>query len=96
MKRKYTFSLKKDIIRHQSMYLFFHHSRVHVWDLSDGELSSNFSRDDSLCAGVREGPLYAVDGDSGVAPPVCQQVNLQETYHDNPFSCCVQLAFKIL
>lgn len=66
---------------HILFYLFLDHCRVHVGNLSNGELSSNLSRDDSLCSRVREGPLNAMDGDSGVAPPVCQQVHLQEKYN---------------
>lgn len=58
-------------------YLFLDHSRIHVGNLSNGELSSNLCRDDSLCTGVREGPLNAMDGDSGVAPHVGQQVHLK-------------------
>ena len=64
---------------HILFYLFFDHSRVHVGDLSNGELGSNLSRDYSLSAGVGEGPLDAMDGDSGVAPQVSQQVHLQKT-----------------
>lgn len=52
------------------LYLFFDHSRVHVRNLPDGELGSNLGRDNSLCAGVGEGPLNAMDGDCGVAPHV--------------------------
>ena len=61
-------------------YLFLDHSRVHVGNLSNGELSNNLSRDDSLCARVREGPLNAMDADSGIAPHVGQQVHLQDIY----------------
>lgn len=51
-------------------YLFFDRSRIHVGNLSDGELSSDLSRDDCLRSGVGKGPLNAVDGHSGVSPQV--------------------------
>lgn len=53
---------------HFLFYLFFDDSRLHVGNLSNGELGSDLGRDDGLCAWVREGPLNAVDGDGGVAP----------------------------
>lgn len=73
-------------------YLFLHHGRVHVGNLSNGELSSDLSRDDGLCARVREGPLDAMDGDGGVAPHVGQQVHLQETQNDR--SCRLEADYS--
>ncbi len=71
-----------ELSSHILFYLLLDHGRVHVGNLSDGEFGRNLSRDHSLCAGVREGPLNAVDRDSGVAPHVGQQVHLQETCDD--------------
>lgn len=51
-------------------YLFFDCGRIHVGNLSDGELSSDLSRDDCLRSGVGKSPLDAVDGHSGVSPQV--------------------------
>lgn len=73
------------------VYLFFDQSRVHVGNLSNGKFSNHLSRDDSFCTRVREGPLNAMDGDSGVAPHVGQQVHLQETNHDSHVCCCASL-----
>lgn len=67
----------------RTLHLFLDHGRVHVGNLSDGELGSDLSRDDSLCTGIRESPRDAVDGDGGIAPHVGQQVNLQETANSN-------------
>lgn len=52
------------------LYLFFDCSRIHIGNLSNGELSSDLSRDDRLRSGVGKSPLYAVDGNSGVSPQV--------------------------
>lgn len=77
-------------------HLFFDRCRIHVGNLSDGELCSDLSRNDSLCARVREGSLNAMDGDGGVTPHMSQKIHLERPHGERSHLIIINLNWSHL